>query len=285
MWLSDKWQDFELLDCSKGEKLERWGRYYLVRPDPQAIWDTPRRNRHWNDRDARYRRSETGGGSWEFFKPLTEWTVGWRNLRFCVKPMGFKHTGLFPEQAANWALMTELIKKANRPVRVLNLFAYTGGATVACAAAGAEVCHVDAAKNMVERAKQNMALSGLSDCPVRYIVDDCAKFVTREIKRGKFYDAIIMDPPSYGRGSNGEVWKLEDNICDFLKLCKGVLSDKPLFVLLNSYTTGLQPTVLKNLLATTFADVNGKVEAYEVCLPTSEGIMLPCGASGLFLGE
>ena len=182
-------------------------------------------------------------------------------------------------------MMTDLIKKVNRPVRVLNLFAYTGGATVACAAAGAEVCHVDAAKNMVERAKQNMALSGLSDCPVRYIVDDCAKFVTREIKRGKFYDAIIMDPPSYGRGSNGEVWKLEDNICDFLKLCKGVLSDKPLFVLLNSYTTGLQPTVLKNLLATTFADVNGKVEAYEVCLPTSEGIMLPCGASGLFLGE
>ncbi len=285
MRYNDEWKDFEVIATGDGEKLERWGKEVLLRPDPQVIWHAAFPLKSYPGLSAHYTRSETGGGSWEFFKPLTEWTVGWRNLRFCVKPMGFKHTGLFPEQAANWALMTDLIKKANRPVRVLNLFAYTGGATVACAAAGAEVCHVDAAKNMVERAKQNMALSGLSDRPVRYIVDDCAKFVTREIKRGKFYDAIIMDPPSYGRGSNGEVWKLEDNICDFLKLCKGVLSDKPLFVLLNSYTTGLQPTVLKNLLATTFADINGKVEAYEVCLPTSEGMMLPCGASGLFLGD
>jgi len=285
MRYNDEWKDFEVIATGDGEKLERWGNVVLLRPDPQVIWHAKFPLKNYPSLAGHYTRSETGGGNWRFNKQLSEWTVGWRDLKFCIKPMGFKHTGLFPEQATNWALMMDLIKKANRPIRVLNLFAYTGGATVACARAGAEVCHVDAAKNMVERAKQNVALSGLADKPVRYIVDDCAKFVTREIKRGKFYDAIIMDPPSYGRGSNGEVWKLEDNISDFLKLCSKVLSDKPLFVLLNSYTTGLQPTVLKNLLSVNFADKKGKVEAYEVCLPTNEGIMLPCGASALFLGD
>lgn len=285
MRYNDEWKDFEVIATGDGEKLERWGDVILLRPDPQVIWHANFPLKTYPKISGHYTRSETGGGNWRFNRPLTEWTVGWRDLKFGIKPMGFKHTGLFPEQAANWALMMELIAKANRPIRVLNLFAYTGGATVACLKAGAEVCHVDAAKNMVERAKQNVALSGLSDSPVRYIVDDCAKFVTREIKRGKFYDAIIMDPPSYGRGSNGEVWKLEDNISDFLKLCSKVLSDNPLFVLLNSYTTGLQPTVLKNLLTVSLSGKKGSVEAYEVCLPTKEGIMLPCGASALFLGE
>lgn len=285
MRYNDEWKDYEIIATGDGEKLERWGDVILLRPDPQVIWRAKFPLKNYRGISGHYTRSETGGGSWRFFKPVSEWTVGWRDLRFGIKPMGFKHTGLFPEQATNWAMMIDLIKKANRPIRVLNLFAYTGGATVACAYAGAEVCHVDAAKNMVDRAKQNVALSGLKDKPVRYIVDDCAKFVSREIKRGKFYDAIIMDPPSYGRGSNGEVWKLENNIWDFLNLCKQVLSDKPLFVLLNSYTTGLQPTVLKNLLSVCFADKKGSVEAYEVCLPTDEGIMLPCGASAVFLGE
>lgn len=285
MRFNDEWKDFEVIATGDGEKLERWGDVILLRPDPQVIWHAKTPLKNYPKLAGHYTRSETGGGSWRFFKPLNEWTVGWRDLKFCVKPMGFKHTGLFPEQAVNWAIIIDLIKKANRPIRVLNLFAYTGGATVACLSAGAEVCHVDSAKNMVERAKQNVALSNLSDKPVRYIVDDCAKFVSREIKRGKFYDAIIMDPPSFGRGSNGEVWKLEDNICDFLNLCNKVLSPNPLFVLLNSYTTGLQPTVLKNLLSVCMQNKKGKVEAYEVCLPTKEEIMLPCGASALFLGE
>ena len=209
MWIADSWQDFELLDCSKGEKLERWGDYYLVRPDPQAIWDTPRKNPHWNDRDARYRRSESGGGSWDKGRLPGEWTIRYKELRFHVKPMNFKHTGLFPEQAANWDWAMAKIRAAGRPNRVLNLFAYTGGATVACAKVGAEVCHVDAAKGMVSWGKENAAASGLSEAPIRWIVDDCAKFVEREIRRGKRYDAIIMDPPSYGRGPGGEVWKLE----------------------------------------------------------------------------
>ena len=216
MWIADKWQDFELIDCSKGEKLERWGRYYLVRPDPQAIWDTPRRNSHWNDRDARYRRSETGGGSWDKGHLPENWKIRYGELTFNVKPMNFKHTGLFPEQAANWDWAMRKIRAAGRPVSVLNLFGYTGAATVACAKAGASVCHVDAAKGMVAWGKENAAASGLSDAPIRWIVDDCAKFVEREIRRGHKYDAIIMDPPSYGRGPGGEVWKLEQNLWPFV---------------------------------------------------------------------
>ena len=241
MWIADSWQDFEVLDCSRGEKLERWGDYYLVRPDPQAIWDTPRKNPHWNDRDARYRRSESGGGSWDKGQLPAEWTIRYKELRFHVKPMNFKHTGLFPEQAANWDWAMAKIRSAGRPIRVLNLFAYTGGATVACLKAGASVCHVDAAKGMVAWGKENAAASGLSDAPIRWIVDDCAKFVEREIRRGKRYDAIIMDPPSYGRGPGGEVWKLEQNLWPFVSLCAGVLSDDPLFVLINSYTRGSPP--------------------------------------------
>ena len=234
MWLSDKWQDFELLDCSKGEKLERWGKYYLVRPDPQAIWDTPRRNKHWNDRDARYRRSETGGGSWDKGGLPSNWQIHYGELTFNVKPMNFKHTGLFPEQAANWDWAMAKIRAAGRPISVLNLFGYTGAATVACAKAGAQVCHVDAAKGMVAWGKENAAASGLADAPIRWIVDDCGKFVEREICRGRRYDAIIMDPPSYGRGPGGEVWKLEQNLWPFVSLCAGVLSDDPLFVIINS---------------------------------------------------
>jgi 23S rRNA (cytosine1962-C5)-methyltransferase len=285
MRYNDEWKDYEIIATGDGQKLERWGNVVLLRPDPQVIWKAEKPLEQYTPISAKYTRSETGGGAWQFFKPLSQWTVGWRDLRFMVKPMGFKHTGLFPEQAVNWSIMMDLIKNANRPVNVLNLFAYTGGATVACAYAGASVTHVDSAKNMVERARQNIELSGLSDKPVRYIVDDCAKFIHREIKRGHFYDAIIMDPPSYGRGPNGEIWKIEDNIFDFLELCSKVLSEKPLFVLLNSYTTGLQPTVLKNLLTTTIAKKRGKVEAYEVCLPTRQNIFLPCGASGLFIGD
>ena len=221
MWLSDKWQDFELLDCSKGEKLERWGRYYLVRPDPQAIWDTPRRNKHWNDRDARYRRSETGGGSWDKGGLPSNWQIHYGELTFNVKPMNFKHTGLFPEQAANWDWAMAKIRAAGRPISVLNLFGYTGAATVACAKAGAQVCHVDAAKGMVAWGKENAAASGLADAPIRWIVDDCGKFVEREIRRGRRYDAIIMDPPSYGRGPGGEVWKLEQNLWPFVSLWRG----------------------------------------------------------------
>ena len=286
MRYDDNWQDYKIIATGDGEKLEKWGNVTLLRPDPQAIWHAQKPLKEYKGLSARYLRSDTGGGRWEYFKPIDEWTVSWKNLTFAVKPMGFKHTGLFPEQAVNWEIMINLIKNAQKPVRVLNLFAYTGGATVACAYAGAEVCHVDAAKNMVDRAKQNVRLSGLSDKLVRYIVDDCAKFVAREIKRGKFYDAVILDPPSYGRGANGEVWKLENDIADFLQLVKGVLTPKPLFVLLNSYTTGLQPTVLKNLLNSALKGFDGSTEAYEVCLPTQEdGIFLPCGASGLFIGK
>ena len=287
MFVSDKWQDFELVDCSKGEKLERWGRYYLVRPDPQAIWDTPRRNMHWNDRDARYRRSETGGGSWDKGKLPQNWQVHYGELTFNVKPMNFKHTGLFPEQAANWDFAMELIRRADRPIRVLNLFAYTGGATVACAKAGASVCHVDAAKGMVSWAKENAKCSGLAEAPIRWIVDDCAKFVEREIRRGKTYDAIIMDPPSYGRGPGGEVWKLEENLYPFVKLVSGVLSDKPLFVILNSYTTGLAPSVLGYILQMCVGHrFGGKVTWDELGLPcTDSGMALPCGATGRWQSE
>ena len=239
MWIADGWNDYELLDCGSGEKLERWGGQILVRPDPQAIWETPRENRGWRSAQGRYHRSSSGGGHWEKEKLPESWQVKYKDLTFQVKPMNFKHTGLFPEQAVNWDFAREKIERAGRPVRVLNLFAYTGGATVACAASGAQVCHCDAAKGMVSWAKENARVSGLENAPIRWIVDDCAKFVEREIRRGRTYDAIIMDPPSYGRGPGGEVWKLEDNLFPFVRLCTQVLSERPLFVIINSYTTGL----------------------------------------------
>ncbi len=287
MKIASEWKDYKVIATGDGEKLESWNGVVLLRPDPQVIWHSKRSLNKDKNINAWYHRSETGGGAWEYKKKTPEeWTVSYKNLKFSLKTMGFKHTGLFPEQAYNWDKMTELIKAANRPISVLNLFGYTGGATVACAAAGASVCHVDAAKNMVDRCKENVRLSGLETAPVRYIVDDCTKFVNREIRRGHKYDAIIMDPPSYGRGSNGEVWKLEDNLFDFVKLCREVLSEKPLFVLINSYTTGLGATVLKNILNLTMEGFKGKTEAYELCLPTEEeGVLLPCGTSGMFIGE
>ena len=281
MFVSDQWQDFELIDCSKGEKLERWGQFYLVRPDPQAIWDTPRRNQHWNDRNGRYRRSETGGGSWDKGDLPEAWEIRYKELRFKVRPMNFKHTGLFPEQAANWDWAMDKIRKAGRDVSALNLFGYTGAATVACLKAGASVCHVDAAKGMVAWGKENAAASGVSDAPVRWIVDDCAKFVEREIRRGRRYDAIIMDPPSYGRGPGGEVWKLEQNLWPFVSLCAGVLSDDPLFVIINSYTTGLAPSVLSYVTESIFTKkFGGRSDSQELALPvTDSGLYLPCGAT------
>ena len=285
MKINTEWKDYEIIATGGGEKLERWKDVYLLRPDPQAIWKPSFDLSKFDKLHARYIRSETGGGHWEYLRPMPEsWVVGWRDLKFRVKPMGFKHTGLFPEQAANWAAMTDIIRQAGRPVNVLNLFAYTGGATVACLAAGASVCHVDAAKNMVERAKENVALSGLGYEKSRFIVDDCKKFVNREIRRGRKYDAVILDPPSYGRGAGGEVWKIEDDLFDFVSLCAGVLSDNPLFVLINSYTTGLQPAVLNNILKLTMKKFGGEIESYEVCLDTDEGIVLPCGASGMWKG-
>ena len=287
MWIAENWEDYELLDCGDGEKLERWGRQILVRPDPQAIWEAPRRSSAWQNPDARYLRSNTGGGHWERRKLPEQWTVQYGELTFNVKPMNFKHTGLFPEQAVNWDFAMNKIRNASRPIRVLNLFAYTGGATVACAKAGASVCHVDAAKGMVAWAKDNARLSGLADAPIRWIVDDCAKFVEREIRRGKTYDAIIMDPPSYGRGPGGEVWKLEESLYPFVKLCAGVLSDKPLFVLINSYTTGLAPSVLGYLLHLLVAEkYGGTVSWDELGLPVSAtGMALPCGATGRWTAE
>ena len=250
VWLSDKWKDYELIDCGRGEKLERWGDQLLVRPDPQAIWNTPRTHRGWKANAGRYARSSTGGGQWQNKSMPERWTVSYRDLTFNIKPMNFKHTGLFPEQAANWDFARDQIRRAGRPVSVLNLFAYTGGATVACAAAGASVCHVDAAKGMVQWARENAKSSGLEQAPIRWIVDDCAKFVEREIRRGRRYDAIIMDPPSYGRGPTGEVWKLEENLYPFVELVREVLSDQPLFLILNSYTTGLAPSVITYILET-----------------------------------
>ena len=281
MFVADQWQDFELIDCSNGEKLERWGRYYLVRPDPQAIWDTPRRNPHWNDRNARYHRSQTGGGSWDKGDLPENWRIRYGDLTFNVKPMNFKHTGLFPEQAANWDWAMEKIRNAGREISVLNLFGYTGAATVACLKAGASVCHVDAAKGMVAWGKENAAASGLQNAPVRWIVDDCAKFVEREIRRGHRYDAIIMDPPSYGRGPGGEVWKLETNLWPFVSLCAGVLSDDPLFVLINAYTTGLSASTLRYVSESIFTKkFGGRSDAQELGLPVTEsGLCLPCGAS------
>ena len=285
MWLADNWKDYEVIDCSKGEKLERWGNYILVRPDPQVIWDTPRKEKGWHKMNAHYHRSKKGGGEWEFFDLPQQWSIHYRNLTFQLKPFSFKHTGLFPEQAANWDWFSELIKKAGRPVKVLNLFAYTGGATIAAAAAGASVTHVDASKGMVTWAKENAASSDLTDAPIRWIVDDCVKFVEREIRRGNHYDAIIMDPPSYGRGPKGEIWKIEESIHPLVKLCAQLLVDRPLFFLINSYTTGLQPAVLSYLIGTELKRFPGKVTADEIGLPvSSNGLTLPCGASGRFEG-
>ena len=287
MWVSDRWTDYELIDCGRGEKLERWGDQLLVRPDPQAIWNTPRTHPGWKHPHGRYARSSSGGGQWEKKDMPERWTIRYGSLTFNIKPMNFKHTGLFPEQAANWDFAMEQIRRAGRPIRVLNLFAYTGGATVACAKAGASVCHVDAAKGMVAWAKENARLTGLQEAPIRWIVDDCAKFVEREIRRGKTYDAIVMDPPSYGRGPGGEVWKLEENLFPFVKLCARVLSDKPLFVILNSYTTGLAPSVLGYILQMLVGKrFGGRVTWDELGLPcTQSGMALPCGATGRWTAE
>ena len=285
MWIADQWNDYEVLDTSRGEKLERWGDYLLVRPDPQVIWDTPRKQYGWKHPNGHYHRSKQGGGEWEFFDLPKQWSIHYKELTFQLKPFSFKHTGLFPEQAANWDWFSELIKKAGRPVKVLNLFAYTGGATIAAAAAGASVTHVDASKGMVTWAKENAASSGLADAPIRWIVDDCVKFVEREIRRGNHYDAIIMDPPSYGRGPKGEIWKIEESIHPLVKLCAQLLVDRPLFFLINSYTTGLQPAVLSYLIGTELKRFPGKVTADEIGLPvSSNGLTLPCGASGRFEG-
>lgn len=291
MWLTDQWNDYEVIDCSKGEKLERWGDYLLVRPDPQVIWDTPKMEKGWHKMNGHYHRSSKGGGEWEFFHLPKEWTIQYslpinRKLTFHLKPFSFKHTGLFPEQAANWNWFSQLIADAiskGRPVKVLNLFAYTGGATLAAAAAGASVTHVDASKGMVTWAKENAISSGLKDAPIRWLVDDCVKFVEREIRRGNHYDAIIMDPPSYGRGPKGEIWKIEESVYPLIRLCGQILTDNPLFFLINSYTTGLQPAVLSYMISTVLDTANGTVTASEIGLPvSSSGLVLPCGASGRY---
>ena len=281
MWIADNWNDYTILDTSSGEKLELWGKYSLIRPDPQVIWKSDKKNPLWKKADASYRRSHSGGGAWNENKLPESWTINYKDLTFRIKPMGFKHTGLFPEQAANWDWMRQLIEKADRPINVLNLFAYTGGATVACAKAGASVCHVDASKGMVAQAKENARLSGLENAPIRYIVDDCKKFIEREIRRGKKYDAIIMDPPSYGRGPTGEVWKIEENIDDFVALTANVLSDDPLFFLLNSYTTGLSASTMKYIANIRLLEkFSGKSYADELGLPVKDsGLELPCGSS------
>ena len=287
MWLAKNWKDYELLDCGRGEKLERWGSHLLVRPDPQAIWNTPRQNKGWKTAHARYSRSHTGGGQWASKQVPERWQIHYKELILNVGLMNFKHTGVFPEQATNWDFAQDLIRRAGRPISVLNLFAYTGGATVACAAAGASVCHVDAARGMVQWARENAKSSGLEDKPIRWIIDDCAKFVEREIRRGRRYDAIIMDPPSYGRGPSGEVWKLEENLYPFVELVSNVLSDDPLFVILNSYTTGLAPSVLTYILQTVIGGkFGGRTVSDELGLPvTQTGLALPCGATGRWVAS
>ncbi len=283
MFIANHWNDYEVLDVSGKEKLERWGEYLLVRPDPQVIWDTPKRHTGWKKRNGHYHRSAKGGGEWEFFNLPKQWSISYERLHltFNLKPFSFKHTGLFPEQAANWDWFFDKIRTAGRPIKVLNLFAYTGGATLAAAAAGASVTHVDASKGMVSWAKENAKASGLEEAPIRWLVDDCQKFVEREIRRGNHYDAVIMDPPSYGRGPKGEIWKIEDAIHPLVRLCVNLLTDRPLFFLINSYTTGLQPAVLAYLLGTELRHFDGVVDAQEVGLPVTEsGLILPCGASG-----
>ena len=282
MWIADRWKDYEVLDTSSGEKLERWGDYILVRPDPQVIWNTKKTLPGWKKKNGHYRRSAKGGGEWEFFDLPEEWSIHYDALTFHLKPFSFKRTGLFPEQATNWDWFSKLIREANRPIKVLNLFAYTGGATLSAARAGASVTHVDASKGMVSWAKENAVASNLGEAPIRWLVDDCVKFVEREIRRGNKYDAIIMDPPSYGRGPKGEIWKIEESIFPFIELTAQILSDDPLFFLVNSYTTGLQPTVLSYMIHTAIVSrFGGQVEAEEIGLPvTSNGLVLPCGASG-----
>lgn len=285
MRAAKRWKDYELLDASRGERLERWGKILLIRPDPQVLWDTPRRDDRWRQAYARYHRSNTGGGQWERLRPLPDsWQIHYDGLTFALKPMGFKHTGLFPEQAVNWDLMSSLIRQANRPVRVLNLFGYTGAATLACVAAGAHVTHVDASKGMVAWGKENAVLSGLAERPMRWLVDDCGKFVQRELRRGNTYDGILMDPPSYGRGPGGEVWKLEEQIYPLVAECVKLLSDKPLFFLINSYTAGLSPSVMKYVLGSLLpGGIGGRLEADEIGLPvTDSGLVLPCGATALW---
>ena len=280
MNLANNWKDYEILDMANGEKLERWGDIVLIRPDPQIIWKEKTFPEKWKRANAKYNRSKTGGGSWENTSKLPKaWQINYKNLTFNIKPMGFKHTGLFPEQAVNWDWMINKIKNEKREIKVLNLFAYTGGATVACLSAGASVCHVDSSKGMTAWAKENVISSGLEKAKVRYIVDDVVKFVNREIRRGNKYDAIIMDPPSYGRGANGEVWKFEENIYDLIKLCMNVLSDNPLFFLINSYTTGISSTVLENVLKMNMSEkYKGKFSAGEIGLPmTNSNLTLPCG--------
>ncbi len=282
MWIADGWKDYEVIDSSEGEKLERWGKYILLRPDPQVIWQTEKKDPRWRKLNGHYYRSKKGGGEWKFFNLPKEWKIHYKDLTFHLQPFSFKHTGLFPEQAVNWDWCSKKIKEAKRPIRVLNLFAYTGGATVAAAKAGASVTHVDASKGMVTWAKENAELSGLKDAPIRWIVDDCVKFVEREIRRGKEYDAIIMDPPSYGRGPKGEIWKIEEKIYPFIQLCTNLMSKDSIFFLINSYTTGLQPAVLSYMLSTEIQKkMGGIVTADEIGLPvTTNGLVLPCGASG-----
>lgn len=280
MFVADNWNEYELIDASDGERLERWGDYLLVRPDPQVIWSSGRPAAGWRDADGIYRRSDKGGGAWVVNNLPGQWTIGYGKLKFTLRPMGFKHTGLFPEQSANWDWFGPLIKRSGRLVSLLNLFAYTGGATLAAAAAGASVCHVDAARGMVGQARENAALSGLESAPIRYIVDDCRAFVEREIRRGRKYDAVIMDPPSYGRGPSGEVWKIEDNIDSLVSLCAGLLSDNPLFFLINSYTTGLSPLAMKYILDLHLTRrLGGASDARELTLPVGTGGYLPCGSA------
>lgn len=296
MWIANNWNDYEILDCSQGEKLERWGDYILVRPDPQVLWNTDRNFKGWSKPNGHYYRSKKGGGEWDFFNLPEQWSINYKNLTFNLKPFSFKHTGLFPEQAVNWDWFSEIIENAvakrsaagtlkDKPVKVLNLFAYTGGATLSAAAAGANVTHVDASKGMVNWAKENAESSGLRDKPIRWLVDDCTKFVEREIRRGNHYDGIIMDPPSYGRGPKGEIWKIEECIHDFIKLASKLLSGDPLFFLVNSYTTGLQPAVLTYLISTEVKNkYGGNVVSDEIGLPvTRSGLVLPCGASGRWM--
>lgn len=288
MRAAENWKDYELIDCSDGERLERWGKYILIRPDPQVIWSTPKKNKYWFNADARYIRSNTGGGRWEVYKNLPEiWSVNFNELKFNIKTMGFKHTGIFPEQAVNWEYTQKKIKETKRPVKVLNLFAYTGGATVSALSAGASVAHVDASKGMVQWAKENAVISSVSDRSVRWLVDDCKKFVEREIRRGNKYDIIIMDPPSYGRGPGGEVWKLENEVFSLCELCSGVLSDDAILYMINSYTTGLSPSVMSYILGSVVPDkLKGRVSADEIGLPVTEsGLVLPCGATAIWERE
>lgn len=284
MWVADNWKDYEVIDCTDGEKLERWGEFVLLRPDPQVIWNTSKKNPFYKKLNGHYHRSSKGGGEWEFFSLPEQWTISYKNLTFNLKPFSFKHTGLFPEQATNWDWFSSIIRsnvEAGKEMKVLNLFAYTGGATLAAAEAGAKVTHVDASKGMVAWAKENAVSSNLGDAPIRWLVDDCVKFVEREIRRGNKYDGIIMDPPSYGRGPKGEIWKIEESIFPFIQLASQLLSDDAKFFLVNSYTTGLQPAVLKYMISTALKDRNGMCDADEIGLPVTEsGLVLPCGASG-----